>query len=161
LLTTGNVGIGTTNPAVALDVVGNVQCTAGYNLNYSALPTFASNQIGWSYRQSLSSGISLNGSDVAIFTYSNLPVGIYIVFAAATFSSNGTQQSLYLYNGSTMLSFYITPPVGVGTWSTASVSNIINQTNTANNVKITANGPSNSSVNGGNNYTYYYIIRIA
>ena len=44
---TGLVGIGTTNPAVALDVVGNLRCTAGYDLNYTTLPTYASNQIGY------------------------------------------------------------------------------------------------------------------
>ena len=47
LFTSGNVGIGTGNPAVALDVIGNVRCTKGYELNYSIVPSYTPNQIGF------------------------------------------------------------------------------------------------------------------
>jgi hypothetical protein len=60
----GRVGIGITNPAVALDVTGNVRCSGGYNLNYSSVPTYASNQIGYTVTTTAGSGTN------------NIPFGI-------------------------------------------------------------------------------------
>jgi hypothetical protein len=62
--TNGKVGIGSATPAVALDVVGNVRCTAGIDLNYSSLPTFASNQIGYT----LSSTTLINNISTTVTT---------------------------------------------------------------------------------------------
>ena len=165
LITTGNVGIGKTNPAVALDVVGNVQCTAGYNLNYSSLPTYGINQIGWSYKQTLSSNTGVSTSEVAIFTYNNLPLGLYIVYAGLTISCGDGQNYTYIANGATSMSYFLTAPIGQGNWTSVVVSNIINQTNTANTVKIMVGVMNGTGVtvqgNSTTNYSYYYIVRIA
>ena len=86
---TGKVGIGSATPAVALDVVGNVQCTAGYNLNYSSVPTYTSNQIGYNGTFNLATGTVLTtgaGTPYFVYPFSNgfyFSPGIYIFSSIA------------------------------------------------------------------------------
>jgi hypothetical protein len=73
----GNVGIGTNNPTVALDVVGSVRCTAGYNLNYTSPPTYTSNQIGFTSSGGFTGVTPFNsvGGTVTIIT-----PGVYLFY---------------------------------------------------------------------------------
>jgi hypothetical protein len=95
---TGKVGIGKADPAVALDVTGNVRCSGGYNLNYSNVPTYSNNQIGFiigaTYTSSFNwqSGIYTAGPTLHI---SNLTEGIWLFtvsFQYNSLSSSGYKQ---------------------------------------------------------------------
>ena len=82
----GNVGIGKTNPSVALDVNGNVRCTAGYDLNYSSVPTYTSNQIGYiftgNYPTANTGNLTATTNIGANTDYVTLPsVGVWLLFA--------------------------------------------------------------------------------
>ena len=79
----GLVGIGSTTPTVALDVVGNVRCTGGYNLNYTSLPTYASNQIGYIIEATSNpAGVIYvsGGSYDYIYLFPSVPNGVWLSF---------------------------------------------------------------------------------
>ena len=95
----GRVGIGTANPSVALDVVGNVRCTAGVDLNYTTVPTYASNQIGYNGTFTVATpSVNTKGSVSGLrYAYAfksahYFPVGIYLFL-----------MNFYCYDGNTYL----------------------------------------------------------
>jgi hypothetical protein len=92
---TGYVGIGTTAPATALDVVGNVRCTAGIDLNYTTFPTYASNQIGYTIIINPSSTVNTTNG-IVIVGYTLPSAGTYSLNGYATSSTNTVQAIGYI-----------------------------------------------------------------
>jgi hypothetical protein len=97
----GNVGIGITNPAVALDVTGNVRCSGGFELNYSSLPTYNSNHIGSIL---YSSSAATGGTTIAAgayktaYSFSSVPIGRWIGFINIfTYATGGQSTGLYWF----------------------------------------------------------------
>ena len=76
----GYLGIGKTNPTSALDVVGNVRCTCGYELNYSTLPTYTPNQFGhiMQYSTISAANVSINGAVKIAATFDSVPIGVWM-----------------------------------------------------------------------------------
>jgi cytoskeletal protein CcmA (bactofilin family) len=97
----GKVGIGSTTPTVALDVVGNVRCTAGIDLNYSSLPTFASNQIGCVYNGTSLNVVTYNSTLQTVFYLRLQQKGIYIITGAACINTVNTNTNCTINIGYT------------------------------------------------------------
>ena len=102
-----------------MDVVGNVRCTAGIDLNYSAFPTFASNQIGYNGVFTIGTGSTkTTNAGHYVHPFNNtfyFPIGVYL-FNAASYSydqnhSMETKVCLTTTNGNSNASTIFTTTV--------------------------------------------------
>ena len=163
----GYVGIGTTNPQATLDVVGNVQCTAGYNLNYSTVPTYTSNQIGYTLSSTASSAVTNIRSTDGNFTGGiTLTPGVWLVIARHTISSSyNSSIDMYLTDTTSGI-VRITGAEAHGNinatyWQSLNITHIIStNSNKPINYSVVAGQNANSPNTGGNIAGYLYATRI-
>ena len=136
LFTSGNVGIGTGTPAVALDVIGNVRCTKGYDLNYSVVPTYTANQIGYTTFVKPTINNSLAGSSSTTpFYITSIQIpsagvwNIMGVLGLANAPSSATGFGLLLYSATSVGSVNTTSAAAGTAISTAAPSAVKLMTN--------------------------------
>jgi hypothetical protein len=118
---TGKVGIGTATPAVALDVVGNVRCSSGYDLNYTTVPTYTSNQIGHIldaiYTSSFNGSTDWIGQNYASYTkvlyINNIPEGIWLFTVSFQYQIAGNVTTTNYFQ--TLSNFWTSTTGGTGT----------------------------------------------
>jgi hypothetical protein len=113
IVDTGNVGIGTTNPAYTLDVNGVINTNSAYNLSYTSNPSQTVNQIGYSYYNASSAEQNIPYNSLVTNICSiTLPIGVYIITGsvsvnAPTVNYAGATVGLY-QNGSSVQSWFST-----------------------------------------------------
>jgi hypothetical protein len=103
----GNVGIGTLTPSATLDVAGTVSQSAPSLLSYSTLPSFATNQIGYIVNATASNqGANVTGSYVTFLTFTNLPIGVYIIQGGTLFFGFSSNTRIDVRNDTSGLTYY-------------------------------------------------------
>jgi len=129
----GFVGIDLTNPTVALDVVGNVRCTNGYNLNYTTVPSYASNQIGYTVsRNAAAANDNINNNHANFVENITLTPGKWLILARHTVRClTTTSVDMYLTDLTSGSRTFIDDAVthgwvnGTGYWQTYQINHII------------------------------------